>query len=268
MKNLTLFALLSLILILPLSAAQRREPICELVHNPVFMDFSIGESENPYDNGYKKERYHYVLDKVIETFNPRFSKMGQVLKILRDWGDGAVNAWAFRVGDEAWLEVPGGMARYHLISEEGFLMTICHELGHLIGGYPHRNEISYEGQSDYFAPMKCMEDILLALKAKENLPTSGAQFKCVGKFCQQRMVGIRSLTSYYAFLEKVPNPSLSTPSSQVVRQTSRAHPPAQCRFDTMVRALGCSNRSPFSYSNEIDGACLDSSSRAKCWYRN
>ena len=193
-------------------------------------------------------------------------KKGEELKILRDWSDGAVNAWAFRVGKESWLEVPGGMSRYHLISEEGFLMTICHELGHLLGGAPHRNQISFEGQADYYAPMKCMEKILSALNSSSSKGFE-KDAQCVGGFCKQRFEGIRSLTSYYAFLEKAPAPRPSTPSQVRVRQTQRSHPPAQCRFDTMLSALGCSNRETFSYIDPRKGACDKNLARPACWYK-
>jgi len=240
--------------------------LCELVENHHVMDARIEGLKNPYDNGYQKTRYHHVLDKVIETFNPLFLAQSQELKILRDWSDGAVNAWAFRLGREAWLEVPGGMARYHLISEEGFLMTICHELGHLLGGSPHRLRISFEGQADYFAPMKCMENILSALEVKPSQFLEGSGNVCVGEFCQERLKGIKSLTSYYAFLEKVRPPTLATTSTTVVEQTLSGHPPAQCRFDTMIKALGCSDRDPFSYDNQVDGACRGELARPACWF--
>lgn len=243
-----------------------KKVLCQLVEEHVTVEDRNSAVENPYDNGYKEERYHFVLDKVIETFNPEFVSRGQELKILRDWGDGAVNAWAFRIGAEAWLEVPGGMSRYHLISEEGFLMTICHELGHLLGGFPHRLKISFEGQSDYYAPMKCMEKILKSLKVPSKAPSVDVGKICQGSFCEERLNGIKSLTSYYAFLEKAPSPSLNTPSRGQVRQTLSSHPPAQCRFDTMIRSLGCSNREPFSYSSQKEGACADRFSRPKCWY--
>ncbi|MCJ8278232.1 MAG: hypothetical protein MJK18_15435, partial [Bdellovibrionales bacterium] len=87
---------------------------------------------NKFDNGYKEERYHFILDKVIEIYRPLIKDRNGTFDIMRDWSDGAVNMWAWRWGDEYWLEVPGGMARYHLINEEAFLMSVCHEIGHLL----------------------------------------------------------------------------------------------------------------------------------------
>jgi hypothetical protein len=184
---------------------------------------------------------------------------------MRDWGDGAVNAWAWRIGSEYWMEVPGGMARYSLINEEAFLSTLCHELGHLLGGAPQSHSISYEGQADYYAPMKCMERILGRLKVVEKAPPNG--LACVGPYCGNRFMGIQSLTEYYAEIAKVSPPSLKTPSSEIVNKTQRSHPSAQCRFDTMVAALMCSNRSDFGTVDPKVGACDDAlGGRPRCWF--
>lgn len=235
--------------------------LCQLVANPVIMDLS--QAENPYDNGYSEERYHQVLDTVLATFGPAIAERGGSLEIWRDWSDGAVNAWAERWGERYILEVPGGMARYYLITEEGFLTTICHELGHLIGGSPHSRTISYEGQADYYSTMKCMEGLLTALDYPD---TRAAELPaCKGSFCEARLMGAKSLSSYYASLARTPAPALETPSRARPAQTLRSHPEAQCRFDTMVAGLLCGNRNDFSYDNAHDGACPDVP-RPRCWW--
>lgn len=238
--------------------------LCQLVENHVTIDFNrySNRVENPYDNGYPEERYHQVLDTLTSEFQGEALKRGGSFHILRDWGDGAVNAWAWRIGDEFWIEVPGGMSRYHLINEEGFLTVLCHELGHLFGGSPHGNEISYEGQADYYSTMKCVSRVFHAL----GYPEKPSQYSCQGKFCDERLKGAESLSSYYAFLGKDPLPSLGTPDRSSVNQTNRAHPRAQCRFDTMVAGLQCSNREDFSYRNFQDGACMGTGARPRCWF--
>lgn len=237
--------------------------LCSLVENHVTIPF--GEAGGRYDNGYSEPRYHYVLDNFIEEFKEDISLRGGSFHIMRDWGDGAVNAWAWRIGSEYWIEVPGGMARYGIINEEAFLSTLCHELGHLLGGAPHRQQISFEGQADYYAPMKCMERILFRIGAVDKQAPS--DLRCVGDFCGNRFDGIKSLTSYYAEIAKAPAPTLKTPSSKVVSRTLQSHPDAQCRFDTMVAALNCSNRIDFDYQDHRNGACqFDQGSRPRCWF--
>ena len=197
-----------------------------------------------YDNGYTEARYDEILQILRGVYGPIIEARGGEFHLLTDWTDGAVNMWAFRIGDEYWLELPGGMARYGLINEEAFLTSICHELGHLLGGPPYRSEISLEGQSDYYATLECVEKLLPAVVPIKNLPEDlEVSEACVAnnfpdqELCQRALQGAKSLTSYYAELEKVPFPQISTPSSVVVAQTLTVHPPAQCRLDTFVAGL-------------------------------
>ena len=210
----------------------------------------VVQSGDPYNNGYTEQRFNEVLNHLLKIYKPIIQAQGGIFKIKRDWGDGAVNMWAERHGNDFWLEVPGGMARYHLITEEGFISSLCHELGHLLGGEPKSGMISYEGQSDYFAGQTC---IALVLKDLAPVKTSDPDLE-VENICQQDLLcervlkGAKSLTSYYAELERAPAPQLSTPSTQVVDKTLTSHPPAQCRLDTFF--AGYQNRP-----------------RPACWYR-
>ena len=113
--------------------------------------------------------------------------------------------------------------------------------------------------------MKCMERILLRIGAAEKQAPS--HLNCVGEFCGNRFDGIKSLTSYYAEIAKAPAPSLKTPSSKVVSRTLQSHPDAQCRFDTMIAALKCSDRLDFDYQDDKAGACQTrQGSRPRCWF--
>lgn len=203
MKKYLLFCLLAL--------GPQTQHLCSLVDNHVVIP--VGAKGDRYNNGYLEDRYHQVLDEFISEFEGDIKRRGGTFHIMRDWSDGAVNAWAWRIGKEYWMEVPGGMARYGIINEEAFLSTLCHELGHLLGGAPHGHEISYEGQADYYAPMKCMERILRKLKVTTIAVPKN--LNCVGEYCGNRFSAIKSLTAYYAELSKDPAPSLSTPSSSV-----------------------------------------------------
>lgn len=206
---------------------------------------------NPYDNGYQEERFDQVLDHFLEVFSPVVAEHGGSFHIARDWSDGAVNMWAERLGKEFWLEVPGGMARYHLITEEAFILSLCHELGHLLGGPPDNRGISFEGQSDYYASQTCMSQFLKNFPAQKPLSSDAEVFQVCQSdlLCFRILQGAKSLTSLYAELERCPAPQLFTPSSQVVSKTLTKHPPAQCRLDTFY--AGFENRP-----------------RPSCWYKN
>ncbi|MGH1468590.1 MAG: hypothetical protein ACRBBP_06895 [Bdellovibrionales bacterium] len=200
------------------------------VENPRF-SFLGGK----YDNGYPKHKYTEVLDVVKGVYGPIIKSKGGSFYIQEDWFDGAVNMWAFRLGSEYWLEIPGGMSRYSLINEEAFITSICHELGHLLGGEPKRGEISLEGQSDYYATQDCVQSLLLEIKPFKDLAISPGVLRLCGEdlLCGRVFEGALSLTSYYAELEGVSPPLISKKSQVQVKETLKTHPPAQCRLDTL-----------------------------------
>ena len=210
---------------------------------------------NQFDNGYSEAKYNAVILKVKEVYEPVIHSLGGSFHILDDWSDGAVNAWAFRLGREYWLELPGGMSRYHLINEEAFILTICHELGHLLGGEPMNGVISFEGQADYFSSQQCAETLFKEIKAFAELPANQEVLRRCSKekerkaLCQRVLKGALSLTSYYAEISNKPFPKLSTPSSFVAQKTLQQHPEAQCRLDTI-------------------GAGYFNQSRPICWFKS
>lgn len=191
-----------------------------------------------FDNGYPENKYHEVLDTVLEVYTPIVENLGgSSFVIERDWFDGAVNMWAERWGEQYRLEIPGGMSRYHLITEEAFIISICHELGHLLGGVPSRGVISLEGQSDYFANQNCTKLLLSPIDPHKDLDANVEVSEAceeAGELCPRVLQGSLSLTSYYAELEAVGAPRISTPSAVTVSETLNSHPPAQCRLDTLV----------------------------------
>lgn len=207
-----------------------------------------------YNNGYTEQRYNHVLDLITQKYEPIISAQGGTLEILADWTDGAVNAWAWRIGNEFWLEIPGGLSRYHLINEEAFVTTICHELGHLLGGEPMSYDISFEGQADYFSTNQCTDYVMADLKQEKALPKNlEVDDFCLSQnnpdLCDRSIQGSLGITSYYAELESKPAPKISTPDTSSVSQTQQSHPDSQCRLDTMLAGY-------------IDGA------RPACWFKD
>jgi hypothetical protein len=197
---------------------------------------------DPFDNGYPQWRFDFVLDTLLLTYAPIVRELGGELYLDRDWSDGAVNMWAERLGDEYWLEVPGGMARYYLISEEAFVVSLCHELGHLLGGAPKSAMISFEGQADYYATSVCAQlilsrlDIFPGFKWDEEAEQicEGLASPRDGELCVRTLSGAKSLSSLYGELEGVRPPQYWTPSAEVTTQTLSGHPKAQCRLDTFL----------------------------------
>jgi hypothetical protein len=108
----------------------------------------------------------------------------------------------------------GGLARYPGMTEMGFQIVLCHEIGHHLGGQPTYNQgrdwASVEGQSDYWATLSCMKTLGL-----------------------DSMAGSLVTASVLARLSGDRTPSRSTRDTSKVRTTYEGHPRAQCRLDTM-----------------------------------
>ena len=233
-----------------------------------------GFVQDDWNNGYPEQRYHFVLDKIIEIYTPIIEAKGGTFHILRDWGDGSVNAWAWRIADEYHLEVPGGMSRFHLINEEAFILVVCHEIGHLLGGAPARNStISLEGQADYFASTHCMKRILPQLEAYKPVEASDDIIRLCEKsqdssICIRTLAGAQALSNYFSWIVKEPFPEISRESGVVVSRTITSHPPAQCRLDTYKRGAFCKAREEYvSFEDANLGYCHQpQNKRPQCWY--
>ena len=194
-----------------------------------------------WNNGYSEERFIHVLEKLKEVYGPVIRELNGELVLHADWTDGAVNMWAERWGDRYVLEIPGGFARYHLINEEAFLLTICHELGHLLGGPPQRGMISLEGQSDYFSTGECSNKLFEAVLPQTKKDPSSQELEfCKGEggknsnVCLRHTAGMLSVTSWFAEISDLVPPRLDTPDSKQVSKTLETHPMPQCRLDTLV----------------------------------
>jgi hypothetical protein len=194
-----------------------------------------------FDNGYTEAQFDNVLSVFRKVYEPIVEALQGKLVIEADWTDGAVNMWAERWGNQYRLEIPGGMARYYLINEGAFALSICHELGHLLGGAPQRGLISLEGQADYSATRDCMGKIIIHLPFPELrqidsevltlCETRAAEDPVI---CRTTLQAAVQLSALYAEIERTPRPLLSTPSQSVVQETLVTHPPAQCRLDTFA----------------------------------
>jgi len=236
---------------------------------------------NEWDNGYTEAEFENIISIIKKIYGPLMAKKGGVLKIKKDWRDGAVNAFAWREGDEYWLEILGGMARYSLVTEDAFVTVICHELGHLLGGLPKDGRISNEGQSDYFATLKCTRKIFPLLNQKKYFNDYLPREMCQQVFEQELAINncvrghfsAKALGTLYAKIAKVKAPDFHTPDQSKVKRTSYNHPKPQCRLDTIVAGSLCviNKDDPISYKNYKDGSCNADLQkvgfRPRCWYR-
>lgn len=156
------------------------------------------------------------------------------------------------------LFVFGGYARMKGMTLDGVAMTLCHELGHGIGGMPLKNKhpsdtpASTEGQSDYYAARYCIKRIFKLIPESEPItaPSMFTEKLCLKHFKNEDDIllchrGFQTLEVEKIFLttqlmEGESEVNYETPDKSVVKKIDLSpsfYPSAQCRLDTMVAGI-------------------------------
>ena len=253
-------------------------------------DLYIPANTKSTPTGISEAQFNKVIDKVEDIYGPIASSLGGQLNVARLWDDGTVNAAAYPSGKQMNVMMYGGLARHAAITEDGFALVLCHEIGHHIGGAPKkvRGWASNEGQADYFATLKCLRKVFAlenndaALK-KVLVPlkvtlSCARQFK--GKLDRQicarsAMAGLSVSKLFQSLrgLEKAPN--FNTPDAAKVASTFDGHPAYQCRLDTYFQGALClvDENTDVSQSEEVTGTCHPSLGdkvgvRPSCWMKH
>lgn len=216
-----------------------------------------------FQGGLTQEQFNKVIDQVYAVYSPVVSQKGATLEILRRWEDGTVNAYAARdsKNGKTWtVAMYGGLARHPLVTEDGFAVVVCHELGHHLGGAPKKTQAfqvdpkwaSNEGEADYFATTKCLRKIFEnddneSVLAGKVIPKE-VETACTKSFpntresslCQRVALAGYEIAQFLNALGKSKKPvSFSTPDRSKVWKISNKHPEAQCRLDTYFQGALC-----------------------------
>lgn len=241
--------------------------------------------------GLTEESFNNVLDRVEQHYAPLLRAKGVRLDLQRLWKNGTVNASAEQRSRNVYtVNMYGGLARHPRINEDAFLLVACHELGHHLAGAPTYGRpnawASTEGQSDYFATMKCFKELFTEEEHAEWYETNGfdpyAEQKCQEQYteaievvaCIRASEAGLTLANFFNDLRKSPdNLSYQKPDSRVVRKTDNNHPAAQCRLDTYFNGALCPKYSDESFDSEnpFVGACNQHDGftlgvRPSCWF--
>jgi hypothetical protein len=276
MKQLFLTLLLA-------SFGAHAEPFCQFMPKN---DMRIPVGAEFANSAMTEQTFNKILNRVEATYQNIVTKNGGQLAIQRLWSEEEVNAYADREGSVWKIYMFGGMARHPQITEDGFSLIACHELGHHLGGTPHYDGVwaTNEGQSDYWATLKCArriwaEDNNGSIMSRINVPTS-VKRNCTTNHVNSEAAAIcmRSAMAGYA-LGKVlasmgmTDPNFETPDQNKVPSTEHGHPEAQCRLDTYYAGAVCKanlNQDVNSSNPEV-GTCNESQgftigTRPRCWY--
>jgi hypothetical protein len=239
--------------------------------------------------GISEEQFNEVIDSVESIYSPIVSQMGGKLEVARRWTDGTVNAYAERDGETWKVSMFGGLARHRTITVDGFALVVCHELGHHIGGAPRYagdDWAANEGQSDYFATLKCLrrvwlnEDNALAvskLEVPEYLKESCSNAwsnPADQALCIRGAMAGDSVARLFASMSWAKPAKFDTPDPKQVTRTNDNHPATQCRLDTYFQGALCekSFNEDVTFDSEVTATCHGSTGhtnglRPRCWFK-
>lgn len=196
-----------------------------------------------------------------------------------NWNSNTVNIYAKKekVPWNKWtIQVHGALARMSQLTKDGFYLAICHELGHLVGGFPQKDytQMSAEGQADYYATHVCARKIFGAMEKKRPLLRGDVKVELCDKnfdtvfdqnVCYRSLFAAKSLAdTLYVANKQVRSPEIDQPDTFKVKLTYQLHTPAQCRLDTYIAGILCDKvwddkRIP----TERNAVCRN---RPACWY--
>ncbi len=240
-------------------------------------------------NSMTEERFNEIIDKVEAVYAPIIKKDRKArLKVNRKWEDDTVNASAQQFWKLWIVNMYGGLARHPAVTDDGFALVVCHELGHHLGGAPKNSFpmtwASNEGQSDYFASLKCFrkvfgEDDNASIIANMKLDPVAVE-KCSEQWgneedknlCIRAAMAGKSLATLLGGGTR--SVSFKTPDTTVVDSTYDRHPKGQCRLDTYFQGSLCNqpHTTDVSKRDATVGTCNRSTGdtvgvRPLCWYK-
>jgi hypothetical protein len=252
----------------------------------------------PHDKnaaGITKEDFDKAIDDVEALYTDIVASAGGTLKVVRNWDDGTVNAFARQTGGTWEVHMFGGLARHETVTPDGFALVVCHELGHHLGGAPRKLDwfgqirwAANEGQADYWGVSKCFRKLLegrgdsLTVVNKMDVDpevqkTCDAQFGTSPEqtaICVRSAYAGRSLASLFHSLRGLSEDlSFSVKDPAEVEKTYHGHPMPQCRMDTYFAASACDIASHIDTDmddptigtcNRTDG--FQKGLRPLCWY--
>jgi hypothetical protein len=239
-------------------------------------------------NGIDEAKFNAIIDRVSRVYAPIVKQKGGNLVVEKRWTDETVNAFADRKGSTWAVHMFGGLARHPAVTPDGFMLVVCHELGHQIGGAPKYNNgmdwASNEGQADYWGAMKCLRRVIS--ESPEVTRFTGPIDPLVNQACSSihrdpndklmcariAMAG-KSLADLFAAFGG-PAVKFETPDKSIVTTTYDGHPKSQCRLDTYFASSLCTKPYLDDVSDQDPkvGVCVGADgfkygTRPLCWYK-
>lgn len=196
------------------------------------------------------------FNNTVAYFGNYFTGVARVhnsrLILEKYWSNPLVNLYAEHFDTTWFIHIFGGYARLPNLNVDALLLSLCHELGHHIAGFPYKNVWSTaEGQADYFSTHACVEELWKkdteVNKNFVNLVDPYSKARCMRSYsdagkqnlCFRKAVSALNLAQIFAKLQGTPDVNPSFTSFIPVKATIYEHVDAQCRFETFMRGALC-----------------------------
>lgn len=236
--------------------------------------------------GISASEFNEILKEFMAVNEPLAEKKGYKLVIDNKWNDDTVNASTNRSGKKWIINAYGGLARYEGMDPDTYMMVLCHELYHHLGGYPKKGWASNEGASDYGATLKGFRYLLKnGYKAHTRITDAPVIVKEKCSILHKSKIEINTCIQISLIGEKLANVlnslsnnskiiSFSTPDQEEVLNTFNGHPNAQSRLDTYFSGAVCNKsiEEEFDDASPCPGACAEECGdsigfRPRSWYK-
>jgi hypothetical protein len=226
----------------------------------------------------KKIEKVYANDAVARQQVKRYERSLHLLPMVEeDFIMGSMGAWGRAMSDGT-VFIAGGILRHYFSSDDAFVALVCHEIGHLLGGAPaSTNNMSYEGQADYYAASVCMKKFFKAYPeelARDNSIYHHYFVTCKKAYstetdiriCAKIMQGGMNLASASAYeIDDILLPGPGIDEQYVTDKTLVGRDTGQCIADTFEAGALCEiDDSKINFTDEKSSAC---NNRPKCWYK-
>jgi hypothetical protein len=155
----------------------------------------------------------------------------------------------------------GGLFRHEKMTTRAWAFSVCHEIGHILGGTPRVNLEglewgSSEGQADYYAAGKCLK--IYFAKIHEIHQIDFPQEKWIKKEIIKTAEDFSDFINFEKIVENDFSSIFKKDLTKVEVTIFDDYPSNQCRIDTIIAGALCKN-----------WPCLTGrGKRPSCWYNN
>jgi hypothetical protein len=244
-----------------------------------------------------------LIERVRDEFATDVATHGAELFIDLEYAATSIGAMATRsLNHKKWyIKVWGGVPKFPSATGDTFVLTLCHEMGHHLGGYPfYAHEptewAAAEGQADYWSTQACAKRLwrndLTINETFSNVRDSGCELiytlSADINLCKRIYRATEIQAELNGKISKGRPPSIQRRDTSIVKDLLVSHPNGQCRVDSMLMGLLCprvfdfaiipgrqnaSGQNTISAENEARlGSCFakdgfSTGARPRCWFK-